>query len=54
MSLKRKSAPEMESFLSGVKVLLIDIEGTMTPLSFTKVRTQQILEIYFFLYQNFH
>ncbi|CAI9734663.1 Hypothetical predicted protein [Octopus vulgaris] len=33
---KKRLASELESFLSGIKVFLIDIEGTTTPLSFTK------------------
>ena len=34
---QKRSLEEAESFLEGVKVLLLDIEGTITPINFVKV-----------------
>ena len=39
---KKRSLEEAESFLEGVKVLLLDIEGTITPINFVKVITTSI------------
>ena len=34
---QKRTLEEAESFLEGVKVLLLDIEGTITPINFVKV-----------------
>ncbi len=44
MAPQKRSAQEADSLLGGVKALIVDIEGTTTPISFVKVKS-------FLLYQ---
>lgn len=39
MAPQKRTATEAEAVLDGIKALLVDIEGTTTPISFIKVRS---------------
>lgn len=35
---QKRSFQELESILAGIKAIVLDIEGTITPISFVKVK----------------